>query len=195
MGNKAKQTEDKVDHKEATKNAPLPAGGNAWWQWSLGIVLGMLVFDNLTKLWAQWALRPEWWNNVTGPTAEQFANTPIIQIIPGLLRFAYAENKGAAFSILYGQVTVLGVVSFLAAIGLYFFWRSLPAGEKWGRAAVALIFSGAVGNMIYRFFRGYVVDFIDAYIGAHHWPTFNIADSCICVGATILAIRFLQKKI
>ncbi len=196
------KTTEKPEPKAATQNdrkkkekpeAP-PPGGIAHWKMSLAIVLGWLAIDHATKFWAIAVLKPEWWGRAE-PTAAMWANRPDIPIIPGLLRFVYAENTGAAFSMLYGRVTLLGIISLVAIAGLVWFWRQLPAGEKWGRAAVALIVSGAIGNMIDRFARGYVVDFIDAYWGQYHWPTFNIADSCICVGAGILAVLFLKGRI
>lgn len=170
------------------------SGGIAHWPMSLGIVIVGFVVDHATKYWAEVALKPDWWG-VYLPSAAEFAARPAIQIFPGCLRLVYAENTGAAFSIMDGKVGLLGVISLVASIALFFFWRSLPAGEKLGRAAVALIFSGAIGNMVDRFFRGFVVDFIDAYVGEYHWPTFNIADSCICVGAALLIYLFIRGRI
>lgn len=169
---------------EAGKPSPTaaeaqPAGGMALWQVCLAIVVVTFGIDHAAKYWAETRLQ----------------GSPPIPIIPGLLRFDYAENTGAAFSLLAGKTGLLGFISFVASVALFFFWRSLPAGERWGRVAVALIFSGAIGNLIDRVFRGFVVDFIDAYWGQHHWPTFNIADSCICVGAAILAWRIITGKV
>lgn len=176
------------------QEAAPPVGGVDYWKPCLSIALVFLAIDHLTKWWAMEVLRPEGW--IHGAlTWEIWNSREVIDIIPGLLRLAYAENTGAAFSILDGQVGLLAVISLVASGALVWFWYSLPKQEAWGRVAVALILSGAVGNMIDRVFRGYVVDFIDAYIGSYHWPTFNIADSCICVGAGILIVRFLQKKI
>lgn len=189
----AEESQPRETH--GTAEAPkAEAGRLAHWKLSASLVVGWFVIDHATKYWAEVTLKPDWWG-VVRPTAEMFANRPAIDVIPGFLRFVYGENTGAAFSILEGQTTLLGVFSLVASVAMAWYWYTLPRGEIWGRAAVALIFSGAVGNMIDRFFRGFVVDFIDAYVGSYHWPTFNIADSCICVGAAILATRFLQRKI
>jgi len=169
-------------------------GGNAHWKPCLVVVSGLFILDHITKFWAIAALRPSYWNS-DGMTLEQWNNRPAITVVPGLLRFVYAENKGAAFSILDGYVGVLAIISVLAAAALIWFWRSLPADQFRGRIAVALVFSGAVGNLVDRVFRGYVVDFIDAYWRDHHWPTFNIADSCICVGGGMLILLFARGKI
>jgi signal peptidase II len=185
---------------EDTHDPKVPAwkrGSWDLWPLSAGLFLFWLVADHATKLWAIRALKPEWHGYRVPPELE--ATRPIIDIIPGFLRFFYAENRGAAFSILYGQTFFLGIISLIATVGLIWFWRSLRPDEWWGRVATALILSGAVGNMIDRFGRGYVVDFIDAYViwgtNSYHWPTFNIADSCICVGAVVLGWRLLMGKI
>ena len=175
--------ETKKESAKASEKEKPEAGGMAMWRISASVFLVGLVLDHLTKFWAVAALKPEG------------IQIPRIPIIPGLLQFVYAENTGAAFSFMTGKTFLLGLISLAATIGLSWFWYSLPAREKWGRAAAAMILSGAVGNMIDRFARGYVVDFIDAYWKTHHWPTFNVADSLICVGAAILAVRFLQGKI
>jgi signal peptidase II len=155
----------------------------------------LLALDHITKWLAIVHLKPEWWG-VVKPTQEMWDARPTIVLIPKLLQLQYAENLGAAFSILYGYTFVLGIISLLATVLLVWFWRSLPAAEIQGRIAVAMVLSGAIGNMIDRFFRGLVVDFIDAHwFHQAHWPTFNIADSAICVGAVILSIRFLRGKI
>ena len=160
-----------------------PAGGFAMWKASLAMVIGWFLVDHAAKYLAILLLKP-----LQGPD-------PSYNIIPGYLRLIYEENTGAAFSFMTGQPFLLGFVSLVAVIGLVWYWYSLPKGEAWGRVAVALVLSGAAGNMVDRFFRGYVVDFVDAHWQAWHWSVFNVADACICTGATILAVRFLKGKI
>lgn len=160
-----------------------PPGGFANWPINLGIVVGFFIIDHATKWWATVALR-------TPPN--EFVER-VIAVIPGFLNFRYAENTGAAFSIMDGKVEILAWVSLFASTFIAWWWYTIPAQEKAARYALALIFSGAVGNLIDRFARGFVVDFIDAYIGQRHWPTFNIADSCICIGAFILAWRLFKS--
>ncbi|MBI1290345.1 signal peptidase II [bacterium] len=174
---------------------PPPPGGIAYWPASLGVCTTLLALDHLTKWLAIAHLKPEWWG-VASPTAAMWADRPRVVLIPEFLQLQYAENLGAAFSILYGHTFLLGIVSLVATGLLVWFWRSLPANEIYGRIAVAMVLSGAIGNMIDRLFRGYVVDFIDAHwFYKAHWPTFNVADSAICVGAVIISIRFLKGKI
>ncbi len=186
--------EKKTPEDEEQTSPPTPSERLSFWPVSLGLFVFWLVADQLTKLWAIAALRPEWWGSEF-VTREQWEAMRVIEIIPGFLQLRYAENPGAAFSLLDGHTGLLTAVSVVASLALMIYWWFLPPAEKWARGAVALILSGAVGNLIDRAGRGAVVDFIDAYIGQYHWPTFNVADSCIVVGAAILAIRFIQGKI
>ncbi len=160
-------------------------GRFSFWKQSLVIFFVFLVFDILTKLWAIRTLAPE---------IEGFPGRTI-QIIPGFMNFQYATNPGAAFSLFSDHTGVLAIISFIMSAIILAYWYFLPKQEYWGRGALALVLSGAIGNLIDRAFRGYVIDFIDVYVGQHHWPTFNIADSSICVGVGILIVRIWKGKI
>lgn len=141
------------------------------------IVLGTLLLDHLTKFWAIVVLRE--YDLVTGKPV-------VIDVIPGLLAFRYAENTGAAFSMFSNYPMLLtGITSLIALALLGWYWKT-PVGHRVTRWALALVLGGAIGNLIDRFARGSVVDFIDAYWRSYHWPTFNIADSAICIGIGIL---------
>jgi signal peptidase II len=115
------------------------------------------------------------------------------RVIDGFLRLTYVRNRGAAFGILSDadlpfQAALFSVLSLaaLAAIALYA-WR-LPAESRLPKAALALIMGGAVGNLIDRMRLGYVIDFVDAHLGAYHWPAFNVADAAITVGVVLLVL-------
>lgn len=118
------------------------------------------------------------------------------KIIAPFLRFTYVENDGAAFSFLAGAGAwaqwVLRGISAVACVILI--WWLLRRPPRWDSAAAALLLGGAFGNLIDRFRLGYVVDFIDAHVGAYHWPAFNIADSAITAGACILLWRAVFVK-
>lgn len=108
-------------------------------------------------------------------------------------------NKGAAFSFLGDQSgwqkVMFGLIALVVSIGIvYYLLRKnyqLISGF-----AFSLILAGAVGNLIDRLIAGKVTDFIDWYVGTHHWPAFNFADSCISVGVALLIIEslFFTKK-
>ena len=108
-----------------------------------------------------------------------------VTLIPGVLAFTYAENTGMAFSILSGYTWLLGVVS-LAAIALgWWILRGFRLGPV-SRTAAMLMLGGAVGNMIDRFFRGYVVDMFEALFV--EFAIFNVADAALTVGTALMAV-------
>lgn len=154
--------------------------------WKLGYLLvagAIFMIDQTTKAWAVRRLR--------------FGGDQ--EIIPGFLNFAYAQNTGVAFSMLddHGDAGRWGlsVVAFIAAaLVLYFFWRT-PRADDRILGALALLLAGIVGNVVDRMRLGFVVDFIDVQFGSWHYPTFNVADMAICLGAGLLILdMFLSKK-
>lgn len=76
---------------------------------------------------------------------------------------------------------------------IYYFFKT-PSSERLLKVSLSLILAGALGNLIDRVFRGYVIDFLDLYVKGWHWPSFNLADSCISIGALLLIYIFFFKK-
>jgi signal peptidase II len=122
-----------------------------------------------------------------------------IPLVDGLLSLTLVMNTGLAFGLLGGLpaawrwlVALLSIAALVVlarvAIGV------LAAGGWPARLAVALIFGGAVGNLIDRARFGAVVDFVDAHYRGYHWPAFNVADSAITVGVTLLAVHVLFTR-
>ena len=123
-----------------------------------------------------------------------------IQGAEGLFHLTYVRNPGAAFGLFakHGEAfrrPFFLAVTAIALVVIGVVVRRLPRGRPWTLTSLALVFGGALGNLIDRAFRGYVVDFFDAYIGSYHWPVFNVADSVICIGVGILIVRAGQRKI
>jgi len=121
-----------------------------------------------------------------------------IPVIDGLFNIFYIRNKGAAFSFLsnasWRLPFFIGVSLFASVVILVAFGR-LRADQKLAQASFAMIFSGAVGNLIDRIRLGEVIDFLDIYWKNNHWPTFNAADSFICIGVALLALdMFLEER-
>jgi signal peptidase II len=120
-------------------------------------------------------------------------------VIPGFFNLLHVHNTGAAFSMLAGansfwrQTFFVVLTVFVLAILLYVYTKA-NRSDHWTRISYALICGGAVGNLIDRLRFGEVIDFLDFYIGTHHWPVFNIADSAISVGAFMLLISLLRGK-
>ena len=126
----------------------------------------------------------------------EFALYESRQIIPGLFSLTFLTNTGAAFGILAGHPTwwrqafFIGVGLVALAVIVWLQGRLGPH-RRWYTVSLALIGGGALGNLVDRVRFGAVVDFLDFYIGSHHWPPFNVADSAICVGvALFLVLQF-----
>nr|WP_300090521.1 signal peptidase II [Sedimentibacter sp.] len=143
------------------------------------IFLISIVSDQLTKLWAVDVLK----------------DGESIKLIGNFLRLTYAENKGAAFSILQNQlwffiiatVVMLGILSYM-----FFMTKNLT---PLSRLSISMIAGGAIGNFIDRLRLGYVVDFIDVRFGSfYNFPIFNIADSFVVCGTILMIILILFNK-
>jgi signal peptidase II len=120
-------------------------------------------------------------------------------VITGFFNITHVRNPGAAFGFLAAAPPLFRYIFFiavtLAAILLILHYLRVSRIEETSLvSALALILAGAVGNLIDRVRFGEVVDFLDVYIGAHHWPAFNVADSAITVGAAILIVVLLRKR-
>ena len=114
-------------------------------------------------------------------------------IVPGLLNLTHVRNTGVAFGLWAGggswTLTLLGLAA-LVVVGFYFLRTG--HGQRLLLVALALVLGGAVGNLLDRVLAGAVTDFVDAYVGSHHWPAFNVADSAISIGLVLMALDALR---
>ncbi len=123
-----------------------------------------------------------------------------VPVIPGFFNITHIQNPGGAFGFLANQSSSLRTIVFLLisslAVGLIFwFYKNTPKTHPWLANAFAMIFGGAIGNLIDRIRFRKVVDFLDIYLGDLHWPAFNIADSAISIGIAIFIFHLLFKKL
>ena len=121
-----------------------------------------------------------------------------VRVIPGFFDLTYVRNPGGAFSFFAAGPSELRMTFFvgttLIAIGLLLvFYRRLESDEKLSAAALGTILGGAIGNLIDRIAYGEVVDFLDFHIAGYAWPTFNVADSCIVVGVSVLVFAMFME--
>ena len=144
----------------------------------------LFVLDQLTK----WLVRKE------------IRYGSEIPIIPGFFSLVHASNTGAAFSMLTGNnlffiLLAIGALVFLAFILI----RHHQTSDNRKRLttltqiSIALLVSGILGNLVDRLMHGAVTDFLYFYIRQYSWPSFNVADSCICIAAGLLILGSLQK--
>ena len=144
------------------------------------ICLTVLVLDQTTKLYVD----------------ANFRLHESVEVIQGLFNLTYVRNKGAAFGILSNSVVRIPFfisVSILAMLGILWYIRRIRDDQKITFFSLALIFSGAFGNLIDRIRYGEVIDFLDVFWRNHHWPAFNVADSAITVGVTLLFIEMWRE--
>jgi signal peptidase II len=148
-----------------------------------GILTLIIVIDQVSKFWI--VNRLELYQDEV--------------VIPGFMNLTYLTNSGAAFSLLADLDSPWRHYFFLcigavALVGLTLMWYRQRKNRLLYGIALALIAGGAAGNMLDRLRAGVVVDFIDIYIGAYHWPAFNVADSVICIGVTLFLIITIQEE-
>ena len=114
-----------------------------------------------------------------------------IAIAPGF-NLTLAFNRGASFSFLADaggwQRWLFSAVSIVASVVIVVLLRRTASGDRLNAIGLSLVLGGAVGNLIDRIWLGHVIDFLDVYYRAWHWPAFNVADSAITIGAGILVL-------
>lgn len=141
----------------------------------------LVLLDQLTKWWAIVTLKED------GPTP----------LISGVLELLYIENRGAAFGILQNQRWFFLVITVIVLAALCWLIPRIPGEKRFLGLRICMygIGAGAVGNMIDRIFRGYVVDFI--YVKLIDFPVFNVADiyvTCAAVGVILLALFYYKDE-
>ena len=164
--------------------------------WLLLIGVVAIAIDQSSKMWAQQVLAQKW---EAGDSVVHFFPKQDIVVVPNLFNLTYRENPAAAFSITsslpeWFRRPFLLSVSVLATIFFLIWYFRIKESDALILTAFCLIMAGAMGNLIDRATLGYVIDFLDIHAGMFgypmfHWPTFNVADSCIVVGALAVLYR------
>ena len=154
--------------------------------WLSALLLGTLALDQ----WTKWLARVR-----LGLPGGEPDFSKVTQVIGEWVQFRLVYNTGAAFGmrpqklIPWLNPTLFYALFSAVAIGfLIFLYRRVPRGDTWQKAGITLILSGAFGNLIDRMRFDKVTDFIDVGIPGYawRWPTFNVADSCVCIGVAML---------
>ena len=141
-------------------------------------------------------MRKYWWIAAAAVIVDQAVKwacmslTQQVMVIPGLLALNYTENTGMAFSLFSGRAWLLGVVSAVCIIGGWLTLRKYQLGTL-SKVGAMLMLGGAVGNMIDRFLRGYVVDMFEALFV--RFAIFNVADVALTVGTALMAVSLIFR--
>ena len=119
-----------------------------------------------------------------------------IEVIPNLFHLTLVTNRGALFGLLHDlpdpyRSSLFTLVPLLAIGLILYFQLRTSLQDILAHSGLALILGGAIGNLVDRVRLGHVIDFLDVFIGDHHWPAFNAADSSICIGVSLLILDLL----
>ena len=146
----------------------------------LGITSLVLFADQLTKWFIQENIAPRM--------------PPVIVIVDGIFELSYTTNTGAAFVLMRGQNLMLTIIT-IAAIGFIFVYYKQYLHSLWMRIALSVLLGGALGNFMDRIRHGEVTDFLRfRLLPDFWWPTFNLADVSVCIGAAMLMIHLLHHR-
>ncbi|MFL0269594.1 signal peptidase II [Candidatus Clostridium radicumherbarum] len=143
------------------------------------IVVGLLL-DRITKIWALKSL---------------YVNGDVV-IIKNIFAFSYLENRGAAFGIFQNKVQLLSIVTSIVVLAMIFYLVKYKPKSRFLRISMAMIITGAIGNLIDRFVYKFVVDFILVhYKTVYYFPTFNVADMFVVIGTCLLALSIIRDEV
>ena len=123
---------------------------------------------------------------------EMYKQTGGTDLLDGVLRISLSKNAGAVLGILAGSRALLISVTLLSVVVLILFAHRMRFAPVSKRIYIGLIFGGAFGNLIDRIATGEVLDFIDMGIGPYRWPTYNVADIAVTIGAALLIYGFIR---
>lgn len=140
------------------------------------IAVLVAVLDQATKQWIRGA----------------FGLHDGVTVVNGLFDLRYVQNTGAAFGVFEGKNHWLMLLSVVVLVLLVRYWRVLIGESRLHRLAMGFMLGGVAGNLLDRLRFGYVIDFLDFYLGRRHFPAFNVADSAICVGVAIYLLVSLM---
>lgn len=151
-----------------------------WFQKFLSplIILVAFISDRISK---EWIIKKLF-------TGESIEILPFFQI-------TYVENTGMAFGFGQNKNFYFILISIVLIVFLLItHHKSRTDKQTLIKSALALVIGGALGNLYDRIAYGSVIDFLDFFVGSYHWPAFNIADSCVCVGAFLFFLSHYKQK-
>ena len=148
----------------------------------LSITAAIVILD----IWTKWLV------------VQRIGLHDAIPVVDGFFQIVHVRNTGAAFGLGAGASSKLvplllnvGAIAVFCVVVVYALRAAVT--DRLLQTGLHLILGGAIGNLLDRFRFGFVVDFLDVYVGRHHWPAFNVADSAICVGIGLLFLDMRKK--
>jgi signal peptidase II len=147
------------------------------------VTVATLALDQITKAWISAKL--------AFPTYG--AEYGAITVIPDFFYLVHVGNTGAAWSILTGKSLLLASLAAGTLVAIFFWRHALGLRDRVAQLCFGLLCGGIAGNLIDRIWHGHVIDFLDLHFGSYTYPTFNVADSGICVGVIIYLWHSLRS--
>ena len=138
------------------------------------IATATLVADQLSKYWVRLRIP---FGAYLPPDA--------IEVVPGFLNLIHVGNTGAAWSILTGRSVLLASIALITLLAIFVWRKALGLRDRMIQVAFGLLCGGILGNLVDRIWHKHVIDFVDMHFGSYVYPTFNVADSGICIGVAI----------
>jgi signal peptidase II len=148
------------------------------------LIAGVVALDRVTKLYIR--------AHVSG--------VDVYPVIPRFFNIVHTENPGAAFGMFSDSPTewrgilLVGISAAVMTILGMMLWRMAATQSRVTTIGLALVFGGALGNLVDRLFRGTVTDFVQLFFGSYEFPSFNVADSAITIGAGLLVIDLWRSR-
>jgi len=154
---------------------------------AFGIAAFVFILDRVTKILIETYMT----------TADSY------DLIPGFFSLVYAENRGMAFGLMaegdveWRSALLVGITALVLAFVIAMLWQRSSTGmaaSRLTRLGLSLVLGGAMGNLYDRLVKGAVTDFLDFYLGSYHWPAFNVADSALTVGVTLILFDMWRSR-
>ena len=168
--------ESKIEHQKSKAQRVLA------YRVLLGLAFAIFVVDQLTKAWIAHRLP-------FGTYGEMGGAIPVVR---GFFYLVHQGNTGAAWSMFTGRSVLLAVLAAGTLVAIYFWRHTLGLRARGTQICFGLLCGGIVGNLTDRLVHGHVIDFIDLHFGSYVYPTFNVADSGICVGVVLYLWQSLR---
>lgn len=148
----------------------------------LTIAATILVLDQVTKSWIAATL--------PFPT---YGEPGAIRVIPEFFYLVHVGNTGAAWSMFSGQSVFLAILAAATLLAIFIWRHALGLRTRLFQISFGLLCGGIAGNLIDRLLHGHVIDFVDLHFGSYVYPTFNVADSAICIGVALYLWQSLRQ--
>jgi signal peptidase II len=152
------------------------------YRWLLSLAAGVLLLDQVSKAWICARL--------PYPT---YGSPAHIVVVKGFFNLVNVGNTGAAWSLFSGRSSALALLAVATLIAIYAWRRQLGLRGRIVQISFGLLCGGILGNLLDRLYYQHVIDFLDFHFGSYIYPTFNVADSGICVGVAIYLLNSLLK--